>query len=158
MNSLPTFGSTVQPTAVPSNSQVVIPQITIPQYSAPVSQIPVQGPQLHKVTGMDGAKRFVTQPNAMYALFDEDDDVMYIKVTDKNNYPVSLTRYRFYEEAEPKPEPPPEYVTKEEYDALKKTQDELLESFNSLKEELNNAKQSVRSQTSAKSTAKSSTE
>lgn len=154
MNSLPTFGSTLQATAVPSNSQVVIPQITFPQFQ----QTPIQGPQLDKVIGMDGAKKFVTQPNAMYALFDADDDVMYIKVTDKNNYPVSLTRYRFYEEEEPKPAPSPEYVTKEEYDSLKKTQDELLESLNSLKEELNNAKQSVRSQTPAKSAGKSSTE
>jgi len=126
-------------TAVPSSQSVVIPQITIPQpmqsfmpQSLPQVQQPVNGVQPLKVKGLDGAKAFLTQPNGMYMLFDEEDDVFYCKVTDQNNYPVSLKRYRFVEEEEPKPEPPPEYVTMEE--------------FKKFKEEMLNAKQSVRTQ------------
>ena len=122
-------------------------------YNSPAA---LSGPQLNKVHGLDGAKQFITQANAMYALFDDDDDVMYIKVTDANNYPVSLKRYRFHEEEEPAPQSPPEYVTKTEFEEFKKTpaetyvtQDqykELLASIELLKEEMQNAKQSVRTQ------------
>ena len=121
--------------AVPNNQSVVIPQITIPQPMqsfVPQVQQPVPGVQPNKVKGLDGAKAFLTQPNGMYMLFDEDDDVFYCKITDQNNYPISLKRYRFVEEEEPKPVPPPEYVTMEE--------------FNKFKEEMLNAKQSVREQ------------
>ena len=125
--------------AVPSNQSVVIPQITIPQPIQPFVQNPmptmqqaIPGVQPLKVKGLDGAKAYLTQPNGMYMLFDEDDDVFYCKITDNNNYPVSLKRYRFVEEEEPTPEPPPEYVTMEE--------------FKKFKEEMLNARQSVRYQ------------
>jgi len=160
----PQLFSPMQPSPVPSSQQVVIPQITIPQpmqtFQMPQPQAyspaSILGPQLNKVHGLDGAKQFVTQANAMYALFDDDNDVMYIKVTDANNYPVSLKRYRFYEEEEPSPQAIPEYVTKTEFEEFKKmpvetyvTRDqykELLASIDSLKEELQNAKQPVRTQ------------
>ena len=143
MNTLPTFGMTSQPTVVPGTSQVVIPQITIPQTlqypSVQQNQtVQLQGPQLNKVHGMDGAKQFITVANAMYALFDDDDDVFYVKVTDKNNYPVTLKRYRFVEEPEPVPQPEPKYVTVEE--------------FNQFKEEMLNAKQSVQYRQNAANT------
>ena len=162
MSITPQLFAPMQQTPVPSSQQVVIPQITIPQpmqsYQMPQAYSPaaLSGPQLNKVHGLDGAKQFITQANAMYALFDDDDDVMYIKVTDANNYPVSLKRYRFHEEEEPAPQSPPEYVTKTEFEEFKKTpaetyvtQDqykELLASIELLKEEMQNAKQSVRTQ------------
>lgn len=121
--------------AVPSSHSVVIPQITIPQPMQPfVPQVqqPVPGVQPMKVKGLDGAKAYLTQPNGMYMLFDEDDDVFYCKITDQNNYPVSLKRYRFVEEEEPTPTPPPEYVTMEE--------------FKKFKEEMLNGKHAVRTQ------------
>ena len=142
MSALPNFGTIPYPTAVPSNQQVVIPQITIPQpyqYTPPM----VQGPQLNKVQGMDGAKRFQTVANAMYALFDEDDDVFYVKVTDKNNYPTTLKRYRFFEE-EPIVSDTNNAVTKEDYTLLQKEIDTLKEEIQLLKEGNGNAKQSVR--------------
>ena len=129
------YGVTGQPTFVPSSQQVVIPQITIPQpfqTNQQFQQPVIQGPQLYRVKGMDGAKRFQTVANACYALFDEDEDVMYIKETDGNNYP-SIRRFVFSEEDEPAPAPPPEYVT--------------VEDFNKFKEEILNAKQPVRSKT-----------
>lgn len=156
MSSLPTYGTTSYPTAVPSNQQVVIPQITFPQPLAygnalPNPQITLAGPQLNKVRGMDGAKQFQTVANGMYALFDDDDDVFYVKVTDKNNYPISLKRYRFFEEDEPVRSDNSAVVTKDEYSALVKEIDSLKEEIRTLKEENANAKQSVRSKT-AKST------
>ena len=127
--------------AVPSNNQIVFPQITFQQpfgsfqNSQPVQQNTV-GPQLYHCKGMDGAKCFPTVPNSEIAIFDEDDDVMYIKETDKNNYPVSLRRFRFVEEEEVIPE----YVTKKEYDSL-------MEEFKKLKEEIGNGKQFIQKST-----------
>ena len=144
------------PTAVPNNQQVVIPQITIPQplqyYTAPqqtagpsgLSNIP--GPQLLKTNqGVDGVKQFQTVANAQYAIFAEDDDVFWVKETDKNNYPVSLRRFRFYEEEEPTPEST-ETVSKADYDELLSEVRSMREEIKSLKEEKANGQQPVRSQ------------
>lgn len=150
-NQLPTFGSAPYPMAVPNNSQVVIPQITLQQPAQTFQQIqpytPV-GPQLSKVHGMDGAKQFPTVANAVYALFDDSEDVLYIKATDKNNYPVMLKRFRYSEEEEVAPTPP-EYVTKQDYDAL-------YAEVQKMKEELANGKQPVQSAGSTQSSARKS--
>ena len=108
------------PTPIPNNQQVVIPQITIPQpQSYQMPQFVTAGDQVSKVKNLDEAKAYPTKPNSTYALFTEDDDVFYFKVTDKNNYPTTLKRYRFYEEEEPVPAPAPQYVTIEEYTELR---------------------------------------
>ena len=110
----------VYPSVMPGAQQVVIPQITIPSPAsmAPSVQPVRQGVDIYRVHGMDGAKQFPTQPNSRYALFDEDDDIFYIKVTDQNNYPVSLKRFCFIEEDEPVPVTP-QYVTVEEFNRFK---------------------------------------
>ena len=117
------------------NSQVP----TIPQLTWPINQVSnmslTQGPQLTRVNGLESAKAFPTVANAMYALFDENDDILYIKQTDASNYPT-IKRYRFVLEEE-KPVAPVQYVTVEE--------------FNRFKEELLNAKQSVWSETEPES-------
>ena len=111
--------------------QPVVPQLTWPINSAtPIGQQSIPGPQLTRVNGLDSAKAFPTVANAMYALFDENDDILYIKQTDASNYPT-IKRYRFVLEEE-KPVVPVQYVTVEE--------------FNKFKEELLNAKQSVRAE------------
>ena len=146
-------------TAVPSSQQVVIPQITIPQPFAQMQMqtpySPIQTHQLDKIKDLDEAKRFTTVANSRYALFLEDDDVMYIKETDNNNYPT-LTRYRFYQEDEPVPEAPPEYVTKEELKSYKfitaEEYNTLIEKIQELKEEVSNAKQPVRATSSTTAT------
>ena len=142
------------PTVAPNPQQVVIPQITIPQplqyYSQVQNQTPlpaynVPGPQLLKTSnGIDGAKQLPTVANGTYAIFEEDDDVFYVKVTDKNNYPVSLRRFRFFEEEEPVQEAAEETVTKEEYQKLFDEVKSLREEMNSMKEGNTNAKQPVR--------------
>lgn len=153
-----TFGTTPYPTAVPSSQQVVIPQITFPQPYAygspsPNPQIEIPGPQLNKVHGMDGAKKFITVANGMYALFDDDDDVFYVKVTDKNNYPITLKRYRFIEEEEPNVSESTETVTKEQYNSLFNEVQKLKEELQTLKEGNVNAKQSIRTKGAKSSTA-----
>ena len=54
------------------------------------------GEQLLKVNGIDGAKAFLTRPNSQVALFDANDDIMYIKTTDAANYPV-IRKFKFVE-------------------------------------------------------------
>ena len=150
------------PTAVPNGQQVVIPQITIPQplqnfYQTPgvPSQLAapnttlsnayeVPGPQLLKTqTGVDGVKQYPTVANASYAIFSEDDDVFWVKTTDKNNYPVSLRRFRFYEEEEPVPVSE-ETVSKADYDKLLNEIRSMRDEIHSLKEERLSGQQSVR--------------
>ena len=118
----------------------VMPAVPMAQQQATVFQ-PQQGEDLHSVRGMDGAKRFQTKPNSRYAMFDEDDDVFYIKVTDQNNYPVSLKRYRFTEEEEPEPEVP-QYVTMSEFTKFK---EELLDGIKHLRAESGTAAAPVQS-------------
>ena len=76
--------------------------------------------QLLRVSGINGAKAFQMNPNEVVALFDEGDDILYVKSTDSAGFPT-IRRFRFAEEAEaPAPAPPPaEYVTRKEFDELK---------------------------------------
>ena len=85
--------------------------------------------QLLRVNGIEGAKAYPTMPNSVVALFDANEDFMYIKSTDSANYPT-IDTYKFQKVV---PEPPKDL--KEEY----LTRKEFLE----FKEELLNAKQSV---------------
>ena len=121
--------STGTPFSFQQMQNPVVPTLNFPAVPQPV----MQGPQLTKVNGLDSAKAFPTVANAMYALFDENDDVFYIKQTDASNYPT-IKRYRFVLEEE-KPVVSPQYVTVEE--------------FNRFKEEFLNAKQSIRTESSS---------
>lgn len=142
-NQIPMYGMPSYQMPIPNPGQVVIPQITVqpsltpyqPTIQPQLQQVESVGPQLMRVKGMDGAKQFPTVPNAFYALFDEDENVLFFKVTDKNNYPVLLKRFRYVEEEEPIPQQP-EYVTKHEYDSL-------LDEFRKLKEEVVNGRQHI---------------
>ena len=160
------------PTAVPNGQQVVIPQITIPQplqnyyqtpgvpsqLSAPGTTLPnaydIPGPQLLKTTtGVDGVKQYPTVANASYAIFAEDDDVFWVKTTDKNNYPVSLRRFRFYEEEEPVTAVE-ETVSKADYEKLADQVKSLQMEIRSMKEERANGQQPVRTNNNVQSGAK----
>ena len=91
----------------------------------------IMGDQLLKVNGIEGAKAFGTKPNSVYALFDANDDVMYIKTTDSANFP-SIRKFRFSE------------ITEDESQNLKYV---TAEEFNKFKEEvLENGKQFVQQQ------------
>lgn len=99
---------------------------------------PQQGQDLIRVNGMDSVKAYPTQPNSRYALFDENDDIMYIKRTDASNFPT-ITRYRFVEEAE---------TPKQAFDSTKYL---TVEEFNKFKEELFNGEQFIRSKSNSRS-------
>lgn len=98
-----------------------------PFLQAPPQSLVTPGQQLPKVNGMESAKAYPTAPNSTVALFDANDDVMYVKSTDASNFPT-IRRFRFYEESEQKVEES-KYVT--------------IEEFNKFKEEVLNAQQFV---------------
>lgn len=103
----------------------------------PNLQFTQSGPQLIKVNGLDSARAYQTQPNSQVALFDANDDVMYIKTTDASNFPT-IKVFRFYEEeTHENKQNLSSYVTTDE--------------FNSFKEEILNAQQSIREQLAAAS-------
>ena len=112
---------------------------TAPSTITPVDRMPTD---LIKVNGIESAKQYPMQPNSRVALFDANDDVMYIKQTDASNFPT-ITRFRFVLEEDP---------------VVNKNQFVTVEEFNSLKEELNNVQQFIRESRAAagQSTAKRS--
>lgn len=90
--------------------------------------------QLIRVTGMDGAKAYQMPPNSVVPLFDADNDIVYVKSTDGAGFPT--IRAFAFQPVEDKPEPVPQYVTRDEFnDTLAK-----------LKEAIGNGKQPVREQ------------
>jgi hypothetical protein len=84
---------------------------------------------LTRVTGIDGAKAYQMTPNSTVALFDSNEDIMYIKTTDGAGFPTIRT-FAFNEVVANNSVPENvDYVTRDE--------------FNKLKEELLNGKQSI---------------
>jgi hypothetical protein len=115
------------------------PQARITTTPNPPLINPISSPtELPMVNGYESAMRYPMQPNSRIALFDANDDIMYIKQTDASGYPV-ITRYRFTR-VEENPQNDVQYVT--------------LDEFNKFKEELLNGQQPVRKSESTKSTAK----
>ena len=84
--------------------------------------------QLLRVNGIDGAKAYPTMPNSVVALFDANEDLMYIKSTDAANYPT-IDTYKFEKIKPESLDSKTDYVTRKE--------------FLEFKEELLNAKQSI---------------
>lgn len=92
---------------------------------------------LNAVNGDDGAKQFSMRPNSRVALFDINDDVVFIKQTDSNNYPT-IRKFRLTEIVEETPvNNAQQYVT--------------IDEFNKLREELLNGQQSIRESIAAAS-------
>lgn len=84
---------------------------------------PVNG--VVSVTGIDGAKAYQMPPNSTMPLFDENDDVLYLKTTDAAGYPTVKTFH--FEPMEQKAQGyvQGDYVTREEFN-------ELLERLNAI--------------------------
>lgn len=100
------------------------------------TQQPAQG--LIRVTGMEGAKAYQMPPNGITALFDNNEDIFYVKSTDGAGFPTIKT-YKFTAiEQESKTEQTTEnFVTRQEFEQLKQ-------------EVMNNGKQSVSKRTNGK--------
>lgn len=102
---------------------------TSPIPTIPYQYNPTNSQSLLRVNGIESAKAYPTQPNSMVALFDENEDVFYIKSTDASNFPT-IKKYRFTEEVEKKDsDDTGKFVTFEE--------------FSKFKEEVLNAQQSI---------------
>lgn len=82
---------------------------------------------LPSCNGIEGAKMFNTHPSSRQAVFDQNEDVLYIITTDRRNVKTNIRRLRF--EDYPIPRPEDLYVSKEEFketnDALKGAIDDV---------------------------------
>lgn len=52
----------------------------------------IPGSQLNRTKGLRGAKEYPVPPNTVAPIFDEDENILYIKSVDQNNY-ASVRRY-----------------------------------------------------------------
>ena len=100
------------------------------QFQPQLTQPQVNTQNLIRVNGIDGAKAYQMPANSTVALFDNNEDIMYIKTTDGAGFPAIRT-FAFNEVvANTNPiQDTVDYVTRDE--------------FNKLKEELLNGKQSI---------------
>ncbi len=74
---------------------------------------------LIRVNGIDGAKAYQMMPNSTVALFDANNDLMYIKSTDGAGFPAIRT-FSFTEVKETQEEQSIEYISREEFENFKK--------------------------------------
>ena len=85
---------------------------------------------LIRVNGIGGAKAYQMYPDSTVALFDSNEDIMYIKSTDGAGFP-SIRSFRFEElNEDTQTEPFVDYISREEFEEFKK-------------ELMNNGKQSI---------------
>lgn len=100
------------------------------QFQQTQPQIPTQN--LIRVNGIDGAKAYQMTPNSTVALFDSNEDIMYVKSTDGAGFP-QIRKFSFVEmqESQTKQAENVDFVSREEFENFKK-------------EIMNNGKQSVR--------------
>ena len=100
------------------------------QFQPQLNQPQMTAQNLIRVNGIDGAKAYQMPANSTVALFDNNEDIMYIKTTDGAGFPAIRT-FAFNEVvANTNPiQDTADYVTRDE--------------FNKLKEELLNGKQSI---------------
>ena len=95
---------------------------------------PVQN--LVRVNGVDGAKAYQMPANSTVALFDANEDIMYIKTTDGAGFPA-IRLFRFEElKQETAQEVKQDYISRQEFEDFKK---ELME----------NGKQSIQRKSAA---------
>lgn len=82
---------------------------------------PQEQPQnLIRVNGIDGAKAYQMPANSTVALFDCNEDIMYIKTTDGAGFP-SIRMFKFEEVNEiTKSEEKQDYISRKEFEEFKK--------------------------------------
>ena len=87
----------------------------------PYAQNGAQGQikSLTKVNGIEGAKAYQVMPRETVALFDGNDDIFYVKSADDGGFPT-IKAYRFSEIDLTGAKPTNDYVTKSEFEELKK--------------------------------------
>ena len=102
-----------------------------PQMMNPTPVQPQEQTQnLIRVNGIDGAKAYQMPANSTVALFDSNEDIMYVKSTDGAGFP-SIRTFEFTEKVNvERKSPDVEYISREEFEEFKK-------------ELMNNGKQSI---------------
>lgn len=92
-----------------------------PQMMNPTPVQPQEQTQnLIRVNGIEGAKAYQMPANSTVALFDSNDDVMYVKSTDGAGFP-SIRTFAFTEVKEQnKPIQQVDYISREEFEEFKK--------------------------------------
>ena len=94
--------------------------------------------ELEKVNGIESAKQYPMQPNSMVALFDMNDDIFYLKVTDASNFPT-IRKFRFVEEFDApaqasQPTTEQKYVPYEEFAEFMNTYRQRMKEMEELKD------------------------
>lgn len=92
-----------------------------PQMMNPTPVQPQEQTQnLIRVNGIEGAKAYQMPANSTVALFDSNDDVMYVKSTDGARFP-SIRTFKFEEVTETtKSEEKQDYISRKEFEEFKK--------------------------------------
>ena len=92
-----------------------------PQMMNPTPGQPQEQTQsLIRVNGIDGAKAYQMTANSTVALFDSNEDVMYVKSTDGAGFP-SIRTFYFTEKVNAEVKSPDvEYISREEFEEFKK--------------------------------------
>ena len=93
-------------------------------YNAPMSQ----GQQLIRVNGLEGAKAYQMGANSTVALFDSNNDIMYVKNTDGAGF-GSIRAFKFSEMDLNSSAPVSEYATKNELEQLRQEVKNYAEQF-----------------------------
>ena len=106
------------------NNQYGYQNMPIMPYQQAATQ-PVNG--VISVTGIEGARAYQLPPNSCMPLFDQTNDILYVKTTDAAGYPTVKTfRFEPYEQ-QIEVKPLPDYVSRSEFDSLSDKVDELLQ-------------------------------
>ena len=88
---------------------------------------PVSNNNLIRVNGIDGAKAYQMPPNSTTALFDGNDDLMYIKITDGAGFPT-IKIYNFSEVSNSVPVTDnTDFVNRNEFEQFKKEVSEYVQ-------------------------------
>lgn len=109
---------------MPYQQQYPIQQQTVSNTPVTVNQNPQHGTGIIWVQGEAGAKAYPVAPGLSVLLMDSEKDCFYIKTTDASGVPMPLRTFTYTEVVQSQqvrqPEPQPQYVTREEFEELKR--------------------------------------
>ncbi len=116
---------TYAPTPLGANNGTTVSRYSMPSTPPPPQQY--SAPGIIWVQGEAGAKAYPVSKGNSVLLMDSETNSFYIKSTDANGVPQPLERYEYKKVEEPiAQKAPSDYVTKEDFDAFRKSIEELL--------------------------------
>ncbi len=107
---------------MPYQQQYPIQQQTVSNTPVTVNQNPQHGTGIIWVQGEAGAKAYPVAPGLSVLLMDSEKDCFYIKTTDASGVPMPLRIFTYTEvvQSQQARQPEPQYVTREEFEELKR--------------------------------------